>query len=222
MCLVHVFIFVKRAKHMYEIKKKLNICLRWEHREERRDEMRVQRGEETKLKKMLISGSEYNPKKLIIEFNFITKLPSETSVYLKSPPATFQSMLFKHGFFSNNFQIILFWTPWPNIFFQILDTSVQCLNTKHCVLSWQTKRPLNSHKHALIIRATTNYIYNLISSIKCLLFCFALFLLFHYMSRICKEELPLVHVSIWYIYIENYCFSFFDLYSVYTIFTLSY
>ena len=81
---------------------------------------------------------------------------------------------------------------------------------------------INSHKHARIIRATTNYIYNLISSIKCLLFCFALFLLFHYMSRICKEELPLVHVSIWYIYIENYCFSFFDLYSVYTIFTLSY
>ena len=88
-------------------------------------------------------------------------------------------------------------------FFQILNTSVQCLNTKYCVLSWQAKRPLNSHKHARIIRATTNYIYNLISSIKCLLFCFALFLLFQYMSRICKEELPLVHVSIWYIYILN-------------------
>ena len=92
----------------------------------------------------MISGSEHSPKKLIIEFNFITKLPSETSVYcLKSPPTTFQNVLFKHGFFSNNFQTTLFWTPWPNIFFQILDTSVQCLNTEHCVLKRHTKRPLS-------------------------------------------------------------------------------
>ena len=76
--------------------------------------MRVHRGEETKFKKKkkkkktLISGSEHSSKKLIIEFNFITKLPSETSVYcLKSPLATFQNM-FKLGFFSNNFQTTLF------------------------------------------------------------------------------------------------------------------
>ena len=52
--------------------------------------MKVQRGEETKLKKKkLINGSEHSPKKLIIEFNFIMELPSETSVYsLKSPPVT--------------------------------------------------------------------------------------------------------------------------------------
>ena len=79
--------------------------------------MRVQRGKETKFKKKkkkkkkkkLISGSEHSSKKLIIEFNFITKLPSETSVYcLKSPLATFQNMLFKLGFFNNNFQTTLF------------------------------------------------------------------------------------------------------------------
>ena len=48
-----VFIFVKKNEQMYEItiKKKL---IRTVHREERRDEMRVQRGEETKIKKKLI------------------------------------------------------------------------------------------------------------------------------------------------------------------------
>ena len=45
-----MFIFVKKIEQMYEItiKKKL---IRTVHREERRDEMRVQRGEETKIKK---------------------------------------------------------------------------------------------------------------------------------------------------------------------------
>ena len=55
MCLVHVFIFVRKAKHMYE--------MRAQRGEERRDEMRVQKGEETKLKKKkLISGSEHSQK----------------------------------------------------------------------------------------------------------------------------------------------------------------
>ena len=81
-----------------------------EHREERRDEMKVQRGEETKLKKKKADQwVRAQSKKLIIDFNFITQLPSETTVYcLKSPPATFQNILFKHGFFSNNFQTTLF------------------------------------------------------------------------------------------------------------------
>ena len=72
--------------------------------------MKVQRGEETKLKKKkLINGFEHSPKKLIIEFNFIMELPSETSVYcLKSPPVTLRNILFKHGFFGNNFQTTLF------------------------------------------------------------------------------------------------------------------
>ena len=78
---------------------------------------------------------------------------------------------------------------------------------------------INSHKHARIIRATTNYIYNLISSIKCLLFCFALFLLFQYMSRICKEELPLVHVSIWYIYWKLLFFILWFIFCIYNIYT---
>ena len=74
-------------------------------------------------------------------FNFITQLPSETCVHcLKSPPATFQNILFKHWFFSNNFQTTLFWTDRPYIYFCLLDTSVQRLNTKHYVLSWQTER----------------------------------------------------------------------------------
>ena len=107
--------------------------MRWEYREERRQ----------RLKKSWSGGSEQSPKKLISEFNFITEVPSKTSVCcLKSTPATFQKMLFKHGFWSNNFQTILFWTPWPNTFFQILDTSVQCLNTEHCVLKRQAKWPL--------------------------------------------------------------------------------
>ena len=50
MCLVCVFIFVKKAKQMYEI----TIFKSAMHKEERRDEMRVQRGEETKIKKKLI------------------------------------------------------------------------------------------------------------------------------------------------------------------------
>ena len=143
MCLVRVFIFVKKAEHMFEI--------RAQRGEERWDESTERKGDKIKKKKKkLISGSEHNSKKLIIEFNFITKLPSETSVYcLKSPLATFQNMLFKLGFFNNNFQTTLFWTLWPNIFFQILNTSVQCLNTEHCVLSWQTKRPLSCFKYMI-------------------------------------------------------------------------
>ena len=50
MCLVRVFIFVKKAEQMYEI----TIFKSVVHREERRDERRVQRGEETKIKKRLI------------------------------------------------------------------------------------------------------------------------------------------------------------------------
>ena len=50
MCLVRVFIFVKKAEQMYEI----TIFKSVVHREERRDERRVQRGEETKIKKKLI------------------------------------------------------------------------------------------------------------------------------------------------------------------------
>ena len=61
MCLVRVFIFVKKAEQMYE-KAEQNVdqvrvmggWVRIMHREERRDEMRVQRGEETKIKKKLI------------------------------------------------------------------------------------------------------------------------------------------------------------------------
>ena len=123
------------------------------HREERRDEMRVQRGKETKIKKKSwLGGSKHSPKKLISEFNFITEVPSKTSVYcLKSASATFQNMLFKHGFWSNNFQTTLFWTPWPNTFFQILDTCVQCLNTTHCVLKRQTKRPHSNFVVACIL-----------------------------------------------------------------------
>ena len=99
------------------------------------------------VQKRWSGGFEHSPKKLISEFNFITETPSETSVCcLKLAPSTFQKMLFKHGFWSNNFQTTLFWTPWPNTFFQILDTSVQCLNTEHCVLKRQTKRPLRFSK----------------------------------------------------------------------------
>ena len=73
--------------------------MRGEYREERRQ----------RLKKSLSGGSEHSPKKLISEFNFTTEVPSETSVYcLKSASATFQNMLFKHGFWSNNFQTTLF------------------------------------------------------------------------------------------------------------------
>ena len=75
--------------------------------------MRVQRGEETKLKKKKKKKANQwvraQSKRLIIYFAFITKLPSNASVYyLKSPPATFQNILFKHEFFSNNFQTTLF------------------------------------------------------------------------------------------------------------------
>ena len=119
-----------------------------EHREERRDEMRVQRRGDKIKKKKLISGSIDSKKSWLNVFNFITQLPSETCVHcLKSPPATFQNILFKHWFFSNNFQTILFWTDRPNIYFCLLDTSVQCLNTEHCVFSWQTKRPVKSWNH---------------------------------------------------------------------------
>ena len=133
MCLVRVFIFVKKSwanvqkswakcwsGESYEVGE-FGLCtkrkgeMRWEYREERKQ----------RLKKSWSGGSEHSPKKLISEFNFITEVPSETLVYcLKSAPATFQNMLFKHGFWSNNFQTTLFWTPWPNTFFQILDTSV--------------------------------------------------------------------------------------------------
>ena len=119
MCLVRVFIFVKKAEQMYEI----TIFKSAMHREERRDEMRVQRGEETKIKKKLIRWVRAQSKK-------VDKCFSPSVYCLKSAPATFQNILFKHGFWSNNFQTTLFWTPWPNIFFQILDTSVQCLNTE--------------------------------------------------------------------------------------------
>ena len=98
-----------------------------EHREERRGEMRWEyRGEETKfLKKKLISGSIDSQKSWFNVFNFITQLPSETLVHcLKSPPATFRNILFKHWFFSNNFQTTLFWTDRPNMYFCLLDTSV--------------------------------------------------------------------------------------------------
>ena len=132
MCLVRVFIFVKKAEQMYEI----TIFKSAMHREERRDEMRVQRGEETEIKKKLIRWVRAQSKK-------VDKCFSPSVYCLKSAPATFQNILFKHGFWSNNFQTTLFWTPWPNIFFQILDTSVQCLNTEHCVLKRQTKQPLN-------------------------------------------------------------------------------
>ena len=152
MCLVRVFNFVKKAEQMYEVtifKSGERILpfvwgvKRWEYREERRQ----------RLKKSWSGGSEHSPKKLISEFNFITKVSSETSVCcLKSAPSTFQKMLFKHGFLSNNFQTTLFWTPWPNTFFQILDTNVQRLNTEHCVLKRQTKRPLNiSVSHIIYI-----------------------------------------------------------------------
>ena len=55
------------------------------------EEERLQRGEETKIKKKSWSGgSEHSPKKLITKFNFITEVPSKTSVYcLKSAPSTF-------------------------------------------------------------------------------------------------------------------------------------
>ena len=77
-------------------------------------------------------------------FNLITEVPLETPVRcLKSAPSTFQKTLFKHGFWSNNFQTILFWKRWPNTFFKILDTSVQYLNTEHCVLKRVTKRALS-------------------------------------------------------------------------------
>ena len=43
----------------------------------------------------------------------------------------FQKVLLKQQFFSNYFQTALFETLPPNMLFQILNTSVQCLNTEH-------------------------------------------------------------------------------------------
>ena len=98
---------------------------RWEYREE------------TKIQKSW-SGGPLNV------FNFITEVPLETPVCcLKSTLSTFQKMLFKHGFCSNNFQTTLFWKQWPNTFLKILDTSVQCLNIEHYVLKMVTKHALN-------------------------------------------------------------------------------
>ena len=98
------------------------------------EEMRV---EETKIQKSWLGGS-------LNVFNFITEVPLETPVCcLKSAPSTFQKTLFKYGFCSNNFQTTLFWKRWPNTFFKILDTNVQCLNIEHCVLKRVTKRALN-------------------------------------------------------------------------------
>ena len=99
---------------------------RWEYREE------------TKIQKSWSGGP-------LSVFNFITEVPLKTPVCcLKLAPSTFQKTLFKHGFWSNNFQTTLFWKRWPNTFFKILDTSVQCLNTEHCVLKMVTKRALKS------------------------------------------------------------------------------
>ena len=98
---------------------------RWEYREE------------TNIQKSWSGGS-------LSVFNFITEVPLETPICcLKSAPSTFQKTLFKHGFWSNNFQTALFWKRRLNTFFKILDTSVQCLNTEHCVLKRVTKRALN-------------------------------------------------------------------------------
>ena len=93
--------------------------------------------EETKIQKSWLGGS-------LSVFNFITEVPLETPLCcLKSAPSTFQKTLFKHGFWSNNFQTTLFWKRWPNTFFKILHTSVQCLNIEHYVLKRVTKRALN-------------------------------------------------------------------------------
>ena len=142
MCLVRVFIFVRKAEQWIRAQGGEE---RWDESTKRRGEMRWEYREERRqnYKKNWSMGPRQS-KKLIIYFAFIMELPLNALVYcLKSPPATFQNILFKHEFFSNNFQTTLFWTLWPNIFFQILDTSVQCLNTEHCVLSWQTIRLLS-------------------------------------------------------------------------------
>ena len=46
----------------------------------------------------------------------------------------FGAIIFKQPYFENGDQ---------TRFFKILDTSVQCLNTEHCVLKRVTKRALN-------------------------------------------------------------------------------
>ena len=84
------------------VRVRVSFEMRAQRGEERWDESTERRGD--KIEKKLISGSEHSPKKLIIEFNFITELPLETSVYcLKSPSVTLQNILFKHEIFSNNF-----------------------------------------------------------------------------------------------------------------------
>ena len=136
MCLVHVFIFVRKAEHMYE--------MRAQRGEERWDESTERRGD--KIKKKADQWIRAQSKKFIIEFNFITHLPSEISIYcLKSPSVTFQNILFKHGFFNNNFQTTLFWILWPNIFFSLLDTSVQCF--KHWTLCFELTDQMGSKWH---------------------------------------------------------------------------
>ena len=61
-----------------------------QHREERRDEMTVQRRGDKIKKKKLISGSIDSQKSWVNVFKFITNLPSEMCVQcLKSPPLTF-------------------------------------------------------------------------------------------------------------------------------------
>ena len=109
----------------------------WIAQRREENEMTVQRKGDKIKKKKLISGSIDSQKSWVNVFKFITNLPSEMCVQcLKSPPATFQNILFKHWFFGNNFPTTAFWTDRPNIYFCHLDTSVQCLNTEHYVLSW--------------------------------------------------------------------------------------
>ena len=59
MCLVCVFNFVKKAEQMYEI-----TIFKSGERTKRRGEMRVQRGEETKIKKKLIRWVRAQSKKV--------------------------------------------------------------------------------------------------------------------------------------------------------------
>ena len=101
-------------------------------RENQRREEICDRGEETNFPKKLIRVRKKLTKNKTLEFKIITVVPSKTSVYcLKCEPSMFQKVLLKQQFFSNYFQTALFQTLPPNMFFQILNTSVQCLNTEH-------------------------------------------------------------------------------------------
>ena len=70
---------------------------------------------------------------------------------LKTGQSMFQNHHFKHRLLNNLFQTTREQEWSTKHIFYFLDTSVQCLNTKHYVLKWVTKRPPSLSPHSSLI-----------------------------------------------------------------------